>query len=153
MDALDSFNLAIDFLNILSPDQGFLGLSRETTGTIPPAPKGFVLQERITFHSPFFATTATVPFACYSSDRILLCETLVRPDLVKPELIRALWLHLNIACLVAADAGLTPQALATCRLQPCIVGLKPAPHECVPLALAALRYAQQAERDLENLPF
>lgn len=150
---IDSFDLACDFLGRLDPANDYRH-QRPEPGPVPPTPKGYALQQGpLTFQSPFFCAYASVPFSCYSADRVLLCESVPRPDLLKPSLIKALWLHLNIACLLASENGLTPEALLASRIQPCLVGLKPAPHECFPLALAALRAAFSLKSDLESLPF
>ena len=153
IDYIDSYLFACSYLTELDPEKNYMHL-RPTNGPIPPAPRGYVLQkEDLIFESPFFGMAANVPFAYFSSDRVFLCESIVRPDLLKPEIIKTLWLHLHIACLIAAGTRLTPDALLSCRVQPCIIGLKPLPHECFPLAFSAIRRVLQCRADVENLPF
>ena len=153
--ALDSFVLAASFLQLLDKANrdAYLSVLRKRPARIPPAPQGYALQEDVSFESPFFSAKASVPFSCYSADRVLLCEAVDAEDIANALYIRVLWLHLNIACLIVAEVGLTPQALLTCRVQPCIIGMKPLPHECFPLALAALRQAQAWAAEIKNLPF
>ena len=153
--AIDSFTLAASFLQMLDKEHhdAYTRVLRKRPARIPPAPQGYVLQENVSFESPFFSAKASVPFSCYSADRVLLCESVDAADLSNALYLRVLWLHLNIACLLAAETGLTPQALLTCRVQPCIFGMKPLPHECFPLALAALRQSQAWAAEIINLPF
>lgn len=153
--ALDSFILAASFLQSLDKEHrdAYNRVLRKRPARIPPAPQGYAIQESVSYESPFFATKTSVPFSCYSADRVLLCESVAAEDLANALYIRVLWLHLNIACLIVAEVGLTPQALLTCRVQPCIIGMKPLPHECFPLALAALRQAQAWSAEIKNLPF
>lgn len=153
--AIDSFTLAASFLQTLDKEHrdAYSRVLRKRPARIPPAPQGYAVQEDVSFESTFFSAKATVPFSCYSSDRVLLCESVDASDLSNALYLRVLWLHLNIACLLAAETGLTPQALLTCRVQPCIIGMKPLPHECFPLALAALRQAQAWAAEIRNLPF
>lgn len=152
---IDSFSLAAAFLQTLDKEHSdaYTRVLRKRPTRIPPAPQGYALQENVSYESPFFAANTSVPFSCYSDDRVLLCESVDAEDLANALYIRVLWLHLNIACLIVAEVGLTPQALLTCRVQPCIIGMKPLPHECFPLALAAIRQAQAWAAEIRNLPF
>lgn len=153
--AIDSFTLAASFLQMLDKEHhdAYTRVLRKRPARIPSAPQGYAIQENVSYDSPFFAASTSVPFSCYSADRVLLCESVDAADLANTLYIRVLWLHLNIACLIVAEVGLTPQALLTCRVQPCIIGMKPLPHECLPLALAALRQAQAWAAEIRNLPF
>jgi hypothetical protein len=146
----NSYNLAEKFL-------GSIGKRINTTyspqfGTIPPLKDGWQMAKDLVVRSAFYNLEAKVHFASYNNDMVVFSHAFDAPTLVKPEIIEATFLHLQIALLLACESGmLTPEALSSMRLVPAIPGLKLQPN--FPLAFAALRYAIDHPEDEEFLPF
>jgi hypothetical protein len=121
-------------------------------GTIPPLKEGWQMEKNLVVKSAFYSLIANVHFASFNDDMVVFSHAFDAPTLVKPGIIEATFLHLQIALLLACDAGMfTPDALATMRLVPAIPGLKLQPN--FPLAFAALRFALDHPEDEEFLPF
>lgn len=126
-----------------------------TATEIPVTKPGWGVEKDLKIESPFYSAEALVHFVTFSNSLALFCHAFDSPpNLLKPEIIQATWLHLHIAILLACHQQMfTAQALQTLRVMPVLHGLEKQPQVNFPLAYAALNSHLNASMDDEDLPF
>lgn len=126
-----------------------------TAPEVPPIKPGFGVEKNLVIECPYYDTTATVHFVTFSNEYVFFCHEFDSPpDLLKPEILQATWLHLHLAILLACHQQMfTPQALLTTRVVPLIYGMKKQPQTNFPLASAALKHHLDMVCELNDLPF
>lgn len=154
-----TYSLACAFLTELSPKSPEASYWRERTLSDCPEsevsfiPKpGWAYKESVAIESEPHALRAVIPCVAYSASTVAFMHFEKNATLIKLAELRAVWLHLHVAILLAVETEMfAPQALATMRIVPCISGLEKQPPAVFPLAHAALRW--NADHLYADLPF
>lgn len=121
---------------------------------IPKARPGFEVIAGKSWTAPDISVIAEPQCIVFGKDDIFFCHCVECPELLKPEIITKMWLHLHLCVLIAVrQGGIKMEALLASRIKPFIVGLANQPNDCFPLAYAALQWAERNAPLWCELPF